>query len=112
MYCRSPGDLPEGVRVPIVRVRYADNLPEADARLRAAFERVHAFVEPYPSDQKVVEVGRDDSTDAAVHTALARLAPVGTVVHRDLSELLEAPNSGVALNSIRERFYKEFTGET
>jgi len=111
MYCRTPGDLPEGVRVPIVRVRYADNLPEADARLRAAFVRVHAFVEPYPSTQQVVEVGRDDKNDAAVHTALERLAPAGTVVHRDLTELMDAPNAGAALTNIRERFYREAVGE-
>jgi len=111
MYCRSPGDLPEGVRVPIVRVRYADNLPEADARLRAAFAHVHAFVEPYPSAQQVVEVGRDDKSDAAVHTALERLAPSGTFIHRDLTELLDAPSAPVAIETIRQRFYKEAAGE-
>lgn len=111
MYCRTPGDLPEGVRVPIVRVRYADNIPEADSRVRAALDGVHLFVEPIPAGHQVVEVGREEKGDAAVHTALERLAPPGTVIHRDLIELIDSPNAQAALANIEKRFYQEATGE-
>lgn len=111
MYSHTPGDLPEGVRIPIVRVRYADNIPEADARLRAALDGVHAFVEPFPAGEQVLEVGRDTRTDHALHAALARLRPPGDPVHRDVLELLDSTNHGAAMANIEARFKKEAAGE-
>ena len=103
-YCHRPNDLPAEIQRPVVRVRFADNIPEAYERILAAFASVHLFAEPIKTEGEAVDKARDEGTDHAVQTCLARLRPPDTLVYRDLARVLGSADPGKEIEKVAKEF--------
>lgn len=103
--CYHPPDLPPRIQRPIVRVRYADHIPEAVARLEAALAPAHAFLEAFKLEAEPAEPAeRSPMGDQALVTCLARLRDPSTPAYRDTIRLLDAADVPAEIAAIVSTF--------
>jgi len=92
---------------PILRMQYADNLPDALARLTAVVgESGHLFAEPLRvTDDVVVDTAlRPKDAFAGLVNAVGQLRPPGTLLHDNTVRMLEAEDEAAEYDRLFEEF--------
>lgn len=103
--CYHPPDLHRDIQRPIVRVRYADHLPEAASRLEAALAEAHTFLEAFKLETEQPDLAAVGPTgDQALVTCLARLRDPSTPAYRDTIRLLDAADVPAEIAAIVSTF--------
>lgn len=103
--CYHPPDTHPTIQRPIVRVRYADHLPEAASRLEAALAPAHAFLEAFKLEAaQAVPEHPSPMGDQALVTCLSRLRDPSTPAYRDVIRLLDAADVPAEIAAIVSTF--------
>lgn len=106
--CYHPTDLVEVIQRPIVRVRYADHLPEAAERLQAALGSAHLFLEAFKAEESVVVYAESAPSSPfggiALQSCLASILDPQSAAYRDTMRLLDAADPAAEIEKIKSDY--------